>query len=33
MIIYPGDGTRPSDQLKQKTTDDQGNPLTGPKGA
>lgn len=33
VIVYPGDGSPVSNQLAQITTDDQGNPLTGPKGA
>ncbi len=33
VIVYPGDGSPLAGQLAQKTTDDQGNPLTGPKGA
>ena len=33
VVIYPGDGSPVADQLKQKTTDDDGSPLTGPKGA
>jgi hypothetical protein len=33
VIVYPGDGTPPAQQLAQKSTDDNGIPLTGPKGA
>ena len=33
VIVYPGDGSPVSKQLAQMTTDDRGNPLTGPKGA
>jgi hypothetical protein len=33
VIVLPGDGSSLKDQLAQKTTDDAGNPLTGPKGA
>lgn len=33
VIIYPGDGSPLADQLKQKTTNDEGVPLSGPKGA
>jgi len=30
VILYPGDGSPVSNQLSQMTTDDQGNPLSGP---
>ena len=33
VIVYPGDGQPVDKQLAQITTDDQGNPTTGPKGA
>lgn len=33
VIVYPGDGSPVSKQLAQISTDDRGNPLTGPKGA
>ena len=33
VVIYPGDGQPLRAQLAQKTTDDDGNPFTGPKGA
>lgn len=33
VIVYPGDGSPVKDQLAQISTDDQGNPFTGPKGA
>jgi lipoprotein-anchoring transpeptidase ErfK/SrfK len=33
VVVYPGDGSPVKDQLAQISTDDQGNPLTGPKGA
>ena len=33
VVVYPGDGSPVSKQLAQMSTDDQGNPLTGPKGA
>jgi hypothetical protein len=31
--MYPGDGQPLDKQLAQITTDDQGNPFSGPKGA
>lgn len=33
VVVYPGDGSPVSKQLAQMSTDDRGNPLTGPKGA
>jgi len=33
VIVFPGDGTTLQSQLAQQTTDNAGNPLTGPKGA
>lgn len=33
VIVYPGDGSPVGNQLAQISTDDQGNPLSGPKGA
>jgi hypothetical protein len=33
VIMYPGDGQPLDKQLAQITTDDQGNPFSGPKGA
>ena len=33
VILYPGDGKPLADQLKQQTTDANGLPLSGPKGA
>jgi hypothetical protein len=33
VVVIPGDGQPLAAQLTQKTTDDQGNPVTGPKGA
>ena len=33
VIVYQGDGSPVSNQLAQISTDDRGNPLTGPKGA
>ena len=32
VIFYPGDGTPVQNQLSQITTDDRGNPLSGPRG-
>ncbi|HKA51189.1 MAG TPA: L,D-transpeptidase family protein [Candidatus Dormibacteraeota bacterium] len=33
VVVYPGDGSPVGKQLAQISTDDRGNPLTGPKGA
>lgn len=33
VIVYQGDGSPVANQVAQISTDDQGNPLTGPKGA
>jgi hypothetical protein len=33
VVVIPGDGQPLAAQLSLKTTDDQGNPVTGPKGA
>ena len=33
VVVYQGDGTPVNDQVAKISTDDQGNPLSGPKGA
>ena len=33
VVVIPGDGQPLAAQLSLKTTDDQGNPVTGPRGA
>jgi hypothetical protein len=33
VVVYQGDGSPVAQQLAKISTDDQGNPLSGPKGA
>jgi lipoprotein-anchoring transpeptidase ErfK/SrfK len=33
VVVYQGDGTPVNEQVAKISTDDQGNPLSGPKGA